>query len=124
MNDQVFLINQDPRRIYKLANPNDFHTGAPDMLRRGWRIEVVTKDGPRVIGGEVVSDGSELRMNGDVWMSMPLERWAEIYAEGQAVADTRSRIIGQKGGPDGIIGPLGRPSYAHENVETTERVRG
>ncbi len=124
INDTVYLVNKDPARAYMTANPNDFHTGVAEALRQGWVIELVRKDGPRVIGGAVAADGSELRMNGDVWMSMPMEEFEIRYAKSQKVADDRSQVIGQPGGVDPFRGPLGRPAYYQENVEMVERGRG
>lgn len=89
------LKNQDPNRVYCLANPNDYHTGVNWMQRLGWVVETWRKDGVKVIGGATQNDGDALTVGGDMVMSLPRAVHEERLRSGWAVADTRSKSIGQ-----------------------------
>lgn len=89
------LKNQDPNRVYCLANPNDYHTGVNWMQRLGWVVENHRKDGVKVIGGQTANDGDALMVAGDYVMSLPRALHEERLRKGWDVADTRAKTIGQ-----------------------------
>lgn len=90
------LKNQDPNRVYCLANPNDYHTGVNWMQRLGWMVETSRKDGVKVIGGATANDGDTLTVAGDCVMSIDRKVHEERLRSGWAVADTRAGSIGQE----------------------------
>lgn len=108
INSQAWLTNQDPTRVYCLADPNDAYCGVQHLRRLGWVVELARADGPQVAGGDVVTDGSALQMAGLCVMSRPLEKHQEYLRQGYAVADQRAKAIGQPGGVDGIRSVEGR----------------
>lgn len=95
LNDMAVLKNQDPNRVYCLANPNDYHTGVNWMQRLGWVVETWRKDGVKVIGGPTQADGEALTVGGDVVMSLPRAVHEERLQNAWAVADRRAKSIGQ-----------------------------
>lgn len=117
--ERARLSNLDPERVYCLANPNDFETGVPEMLRLGWVIELKRKDGPRVVGGETASDGSQLTVGGQIVMSRSRAAQQEYERQKLGMASMRSKAIGQKGGIDAVRGDLGKFAQVREN-ETNE----
>jgi hypothetical protein len=122
--DAIQIGNQDPTRVYCLANPNDFYCGVPEMQRLGWEIERSRKDGPRIFGGEASKDGEVVTVLGQVLMSRSRAKQAEYEARKAAVADMRSKSIGARGGVDGIVGPTGQVAqFSQSPEETIERVR-
>lgn len=125
INDLIEIVNRDPKRVYRLANPNDRIAGVQHLQRLGYIVETQRKDGPRIVGGDVVSDGTHVSWMGDVLMSAPLEVEERAAAKARDVAAMRSRAIGQKGGVDGVIGPTGQAAYfVQDPSEHIERVRG
>lgn len=92
------MKNQDPNRVYCLANPNDYHTGVNWMQRLGWVIENHRKDGVKVIGGPTANDGDALTVAGDYVMSIDRKLHEERLRSGWAVADTRAKTLNQETG--------------------------
>lgn len=113
--DQAFLRNLNSERVYCLANPDDFHTGVPEMLRLGWELETHRKDGPKFVGGLTAKDGDLMTYGGDVLLSRTKESQREYEAKKQSMADMRSKAIGQPGGVDGVRGTTGRPAQHTED---------
>jgi hypothetical protein len=107
INDVARWSNLDPKRDYCEANPNDADTGVPELRRCGWRLETHSKDGPKLLGGDAASDGSQLVRNGMYLMSRPNEATRKYEAEKFQVAKDRSKAIGQNGGADPVVGPYG-----------------
>jgi len=118
--DVAHIANKDPNRVYCLANPNDAYCGADEMVRQGWEVETVRKDGPRVTGGAAASDGSAVTMFGQVLMSRSREAHEAYEARKADVANMRSRAIGQRGGIDPFVGPAGK--VAEHTVDPGEYV--
>ena len=108
INDQAWLDHKDPTRVYCLADPNDVYCGVQHLRRLGWEVEHARPDGPRIVGGDVSTDGSALQNAGLYVMSRPLEKHVEYLRQGWAVADQRAKAIGQPGGIDGVRSVEGR----------------
>lgn len=115
----MYLTNTDPDRVYQLADPDDKWCGVNEQRKHGWVVEHYRKDGPRIIG-EGPTDGSAMTMWGLILMSRPLALHKEYLARGAEVAKTRSKSIGQPGGPDRVPGASGRLAEVRENHETRE----
>lgn len=119
INDIARWSGLDPKRDYCEANPNDPDTGVQEMRRCGWNIESARKDGPRLIGGDAVSDSTNLTRNGMVLMSRLKETSAKYEAEKVQVAKDRSASIGQHGGADPVAGLYG---LAKSTVDSREQI--
>lgn len=122
VNDLVVLVNKDPNRVYRLANPNDKIAGVQHLSRLGYVVETQRKDGPRIDGGDIVSDGSHVSWMGDVLMSAPLETEQKFATKARSVAEQRSKAIGQRGGVDGVS-VYGEAAHWKGTEEYIERVR-
>ena len=120
INSQAWLSNQDPTRVYCLADPNDTYCGVQHLRRLGWEVVLATKDGPQIVGGDVSTDGTALQMDGLYVMSKPLEKHQEYLRQGYAVADQRAKAIGQPGGVDAVRSVEGR--LAHFASDPSEYV--
>lgn len=88
------------------------------MQQLGYEVETARADGPRMKGGKAASDGSQLTRYGQVLMSCPGDEYQARQRATWAVADQRSKAIGQKGGVDGIRGPVG--PLAQHTADPTE----
>jgi hypothetical protein len=122
INDIARWSNLDPKRDYCEANPNDADTGVAEMRRCGWTLESDRKDGPRLLGGDAASDGTQLTRNGMYLMSRPKERTKAYEADKFKVAYDRSAAIGQNGGADPVSGPYGAAKSTADSRE--QLVRG
>lgn len=111
----------DPARVYCLADPNN-DAGVRALRPDGWVVETTRKDGPRIIGGDTVKDGDELRIGDQVVMSRPRLMQEEYERQKAAAASRRSQAIGQRGGVDPFVGPTGRlPQFTEDPQETRVR---
>lgn len=119
INDQLFIVGQDPERVYMLADPNEHYCGVSAMAELGWEVERVRKDGPRVRGGLAAKDGDVVTKFGQVLMSRPRAMHEAYLAQAAATANLRAQAIGQPGGVDGVRGPTGKVAHNESSEYVT-----
>lgn len=119
INDIARWRNLDPSRDYCEANPNDADTGVSWMRHLGWTPETWRKDGPKLIGGEAASDGTQLTRNGMLLMSRAKDASKKYEAEKFQVAAERSARISHNGGIDPVTGLFG---VAKSTADSREQI--
>lgn len=122
--DMALIGNKRPDRVYAVANPNCQFTGVDEYVRQGWEIEIARKDGIKILGGKPAADGSAVTLFGQIVMSRSVEAHEAYLAKKHALAATRSKAIGQRGGVDGVRGDNGRlAEFKEDPGEYVERFR-
>ncbi len=82
----------DPNRWYVLTNPNDVETGTEAYLTiPGACIELKRKDGPRLVVGDGVAEGTAITRMGQILVSYPKSEKLAEMAEVNAKADAFDR---------------------------------
>lgn len=63
------VVNADPEREYRWANPNDDHFGLAALVADGWDIEHEREGGPRSAVPRIKSEGGYVTQQGMVLVS-------------------------------------------------------
>ncbi len=86
------IDGRDPNREYVFTNPSDPETGTSYYLSiPGALTEVKRQDGPRLRGGDGVSEGEAITRMGQILVSYPRDYRADVDAEVAAKANAFDR---------------------------------
>lgn len=123
INDALRIENRDPKRSYRLANPNDFYSGVPHLVaQEGFEVELARKDGPRIAGLPHAKDGSEIAAFGQFLVSRPLELEQKAAERARDVAAQRANAT-RRLQSEGLVGPGAPAQFVADPGEYIERVR-
>lgn len=112
------IRNRDPGRHYVFANPNDEETGVNAYLAQGYQLERKRPDGPRLVGGDGVSEGDVITRMGAQLVSIDMSERKAAEQEVFATADAFDRRVLKTGN---IEDPMrGRRNGASIGVDRSE----